>query len=115
MFIVIILPIIIAILCFLGILKLINKLVLKDKIKINFKEIITGWCIIFCFNLFCVICDIPFPIGITYSPFFDGGQNKYCASLGYIITIKKSSIFIIEGQDIITSVDFLTLDNFIKK
>ena len=115
MFIIIILPIIIAILCFFVILKLINKFVFKNKTKINFKEIIIGWCIIFCFNLFCVICDFPYPIGITYSPFLDLGQSRYCASLGYIITIEKSSIIIVEGQDITTSVDFLTLDNFMKK
>lgn len=109
MFIVMILSIIVAILCFLGILKLINKFIFKNKIKINLKEIIIGWCIIFCFNLFCVICDIPYPIGITYSPFFDGGKTKYCASLGYIITIEKSAIIYVEERDVTTTVDFLTL------
>lgn len=109
---IIVIPIIIAILIFLGVLKLINKLIFKNKVKINFKEIIIGWCIIFCFNLFCVIYNIPHPIGITYAPFFDGGQTKYCASLGYIITIKKSSIIFVEGmekEDITTTVNFLTL------
>lgn len=114
MFILIILSIIIAILCFLGILKLINKFIFKNKVKISLKEIIIGWCIIFCFNLFCVICNIPYPIGITYSPFFDLGQNKYCVSLGYIITIKKSAIIYEIDQDITTTVDFLTLDEFIR-
>lgn len=111
----IILPIIIAIIIFLALLKLINKFILKNKVQINLKEIIIGWSIIFCFNLFCVIFDIPCPIGITYSPFFDGGQTKFCASLGYVITIEKNTIIPLEGEDITTKVDFLTLNRALTK
>lgn len=101
-----VIPIIISILIFLGVLKLINKFIFKNNVKINLKEIIIGWCIIFCFNLFCVISDFAYPIGVTISPYFDAGKTKYCASLGYIIEIKKDSVI----NHYRTYVSFFTLN-----
>lgn len=85
---------IIAILLFLGILKLINKFIFKNKIKITWKEIIIGWCIVLGINAFSVITNIPFVIGIPYQPFFDGGLTTYYISLGYVVVVEKESIMI---------------------
>lgn len=80
---------IIVILLFLGILKLINKFIFKNKTKITWKEIAIGWCIIFGINCFSVITNIPFVIGIPYCPFMDGGLITYYYSLGYIVKVEK--------------------------
>lgn len=78
-----------AFLIYILILKLINKLFLKDR-KIDFKEFFIGWCIVFVINLFAVFTDTPFAIGLKVSPYSDGGETSRYYSLGYIVTVRKA-------------------------
>ena len=101
-----IIGILIAVALYLVVLKLINKLVFKGKVKINLKEILISGCVIFLINLIVVLANIPFAIGIPINPYFDGGENTYYYSLGYIIHVKKPTIYIDETERASTEVEF---------
>lgn len=85
----IVIGMVIAILVFLGILKLSNKFILKNTKKISIKQIIFGWLAVFAINLLCVMAKIPFALGMPVKPFFDGGANTFYCSLGYIIHVEQ--------------------------
>ncbi len=95
-----------AFLIYILILKLINKLFLKDR-KIDFKEFFIGWCIVFIINLFAVVTDKPFAIGLKVSPYSDGGETSRYYSLGYIVTVVDPYI---DSSNMPTSVYFFNLD-----
>ncbi len=77
---------IVALLLFLLILFLINKFILKKK-KITALEFVIGWVVVLVLNIFCVVFDAPFGIGVPEARVLDGGANKYYDSLGYTIHV----------------------------
>ena len=77
---------IVAVLLFLLILFLINKFILKKK-KITVLEVIIGWVIVLVLNIFCVVFDAPFGIGVPDVRVLDAGANEYYDSLGYTIHV----------------------------
>ena len=101
----------IPILCFLGFLKLINKIIFKN--NLNSKELIflgiIVWIIIFSFNLYSVNSNSPYLIGHKISPYYDGGTVSYCISLGYVIKIYDPVIWDEEQPPI--TVEFVNLFN----
>ena len=81
----------ISIVLYLLILKLINKKFLKQK-KMNLKEILIGWGVIFVINIFCILIKAPFAIGIPFMPYLNAGARVYYISLGYTIEVNRQVI-----------------------
>ena len=73
-------------------LKIINKYIFKDKIKIYFLEVFIAWTIVFIINIILVNTNSLTAIGIPVKPFYDAGTTKYYFSLGYVIHVQKPMI-----------------------
>lgn len=73
-------------------LKIINKYLFKDKIKLNFLEVFIAWTVVFIINIILVNTNCLTAVGIPVKPFYDGGSTKYYFSLGYVIHVQKPLI-----------------------
>lgn len=73
-------------------LKIINKYIFKDKIKLNFLEVFIAWTVVYIINIILVNTNSLTAMGIPIKPFYDAGATKYYFSLGYVIHVQKPMI-----------------------